>query len=58
MSLTVRHINTGVTVSSNLQFNMFVCGRIDSIEFGCGTQLAHCTNEERELQGMYLVMNL
>lgn len=52
MASSFIHINTGVTVSGNFPFYMFVCGREDSSEFGCGIQIAQCPESEIYARGM------
>lgn len=49
--MSLIHINTGVTVSSNFPFCMFVCGREGLDGYGCGMQLAYCADEEFALRG-------
>lgn len=50
-----RHINTGVSVTSNLPFHMFICGRIQDSGFGCGTQLAYCNANEADFKGEFFI---
>lgn len=47
----IEHINTGVSVSGNFKFFMFVCGRESSSNLGCGMQIAHCAEDEIRLRG-------
>lgn len=51
--MAVIHINTGVIVTSNYPFCMFVCGREGLDGYGCGTQLAYCSDEEFSYRGKY-----
>lgn len=51
----VVQINTGIFVTSNYPFCMFVCGREDTGGYGCGKQLAYCSDDEFMLRGKYFL---